>query len=517
MLSDRENRIINELINDPKITSMTIEKEYNLTRRHLGYSINKINGWLYTNNLPNIERTGKGQFIIDQTVFSKLNDSHESTALAPMILSEEQRIKLVLMMLLGSEDELSLNHFSIELDVSKNTILNDMKKAKEYINTYNLIIRYTRKYGYLIEGDEFQIRKLLSNIVQQVLQMSNGASRLKTLTEIEEVHIDEYKKRIENVENKLNIQFTDERLEMMPYILILVLRRIEKGNGIEAFSIKYDELSDTKEYQATEEILYDKKDIPVTERLFITLHLLTTNVYWSEHIVEDSIPDLVPVIDKMLRLFEKNACVYFQEREQLKDKLLQHINPAYYRIKYHLTDTVHLQGSLSKEFLEIRHLVKRSIGPLQELIGADIPDSETTFITMLLGGWMSLQGESIDQKVKSIVVCPQGVSVSRLLFNDLRELFPEIVFLDSLSVREYTNYDFEYDIVFSPTFLETDKKLFISKVLLDQEEKYRLRKQVMIEIHGYIPNGGNVDQLLEIINKYSTINNEKGLKDELGG
>src|SRR5690606_31211882 len=127
-------------------------------------------------------------------------------------------------------------------------------------------------------------------------------------------------------------------------------------------------------------------------------------------------------------------------------KLMQHLKPAYYRIKYQLTDTIVFQGSLSKEFKELHHLVKRSIGPLQKLVGSDIPDNEIAFITMLIGGWMNKHGESIDKKVKAIVVCPQGVSVSRLMYNELRELFPEFVFLDYLSVREYLKYPLEYDV-----------------------------------------------------------------------
>ncbi|MFP3490949.1 transcription antiterminator BglG, partial [Staphylococcus sp. SIMBA_130] len=77
-----------------------------------------------------------------------------------------------------------------------------------------------------------------------------------------------------------------------------------------------------------------------------------------------------------------------------------------------------------KEFKELHHLVKRSIGPLAELIGDDIPESETTYVTMLIGGWMNRQGESIEEKIKAVVVCPQGVSVSKLMFNELKELFP---------------------------------------------------------------------------------------------
>ena len=121
----------------------------------------------------------------------------------------------------------------------------------------------------------------------------------------------------------------------------------------------------------------------------------------------------------------------------------------------------------------MHHLVGQSTKPLAELIGSDIPDSETAFLTMLIGGWLRKQGDSLQEKIKAIVVCPKGVSVSRLMFSELRELFPEFVFLDSLSVREFYNFDLDYDIVFSPIFLETDKKLFLASSLLERGEKYR--------------------------------------------
>ena len=328
--------------------------------------------------------------------------------------------------------------------------------------------------------------------------------------------MEEFNKRIFNLENKLNIKFTDEKMATMPYILILILRRIQQGHELQLFSIKYEELSHTKEFQATEAIFQNQSEIPVQERLFFTLHLLTTNVYWSEYLTEDhTTQQLVPVINNMLRLFEKSACVYLQDREQLVNKLLQHIKPAFYRIKYELTETIDIQGAMNKELKELQHLVKRSINPLEDFIGKAIPESEISFITMLIGGWMRRQGESLDKKTKAIVVCPQGVSVSRLMFSELSELFPGFVFLDSLSVREFLNYELEYDLVFSPTYLETDKKLFISKPFLSEEEKYRLRKQVMLEIHGYIPNHLNAQHLIDIVKNHAEIKNETALTEAL--
>ncbi|WP_430790500.1 BglG family transcription antiterminator [Virgibacillus flavescens] len=513
-LTYRNKKILDEIISNPNVSSAALEKKYDLSRRQLGYSVTKINEWFMINNLPVIERTRQGQFIINPSVFSQLN-LDKTVDLDNAVIPENERIQLILIMLIGYKEELALNDFSSELGVSKNTVLANMKQAQAYVDPYNLSIRYTRKSGYLLEGKEFQVRKLLIHIIYQLRQMNNGLSMVKKLANIQDNEIAEFHNRIENVENRLSLKFTDEKMETMPYILLLILRRIEKGNFINDFSIKYEEVSDTKEYLATEDILYDYEEIPLFERLFITLHLLTTNVYYSEIELDESISDIVPAIDHMLQIFEKRACIYFQEREQLLEKLLQHIKPAYYRIKYQLTVTTSFQDGLTKEFTELHHLLKQSTGPLEKLIGSDIPESETTFITMLVGGWMSKQGDSIGEKIKAIVVCPQGVSVSKLMFNELRKLFSEFVFLDSLSVREFLNYQLEYDIVFSTLSLETEKKLFISKAFLGDKEKQQLRKQVMMELYGYIPNDIDVPHLLEIIKRHAEIQNEKALAEDL--
>ncbi|MDX6151909.1 BglG family transcription antiterminator [Marinococcus sp. PL1-022] len=515
-LSERDNEILNELIRNPSVTSMALEEKHQLTRRQLGYSINKVNDWLLSKNLPVIERTRQGHFIIDQSVYTNFGVDEELIAAEKPILTGKQRTYYLIMMLVGSEEPLSLNHFTSELQLSKNTVLNELKEAQQYLGDYQLLIKYSRKEGYLVDGKEFQIRKLLMNVTYQLLAMQDGATRIKMIAGIDEEELDDYRQRIENIENKLSLKFTDEKLETMPYILALILKRIKKGYTMDTFSIQYEELSDTKEYQATEEIFKKNEHIPMEERLFITLHLLTANVYSTSFPMEDDvIPNLGAATDDMLRQFEKSACVYLHERDQLLDKLLQHIKPAYYRIKYQLSETSSTQVPLSKEFKALHHLVKQSTAPLEKLIGSRIPDSESSFITMLIGGWMKRQGESIEKKVKAIVVCPQGVSVSRLMLNELSELFPEFVFLDSLSVREFLYYPLEYDIVFAPTFLETEKKLFVVKTFLGREERQRLRKQVMLELYGYLPNHLDIDEIIQIIGRHAHIHNESALIEDI--
>lgn len=515
MLGEREERILNELIKDTSVTSSKLAKKYNLSRRQLGYTFQKINNWLTESQLPEIERTRKGQFIIDQSILTATVTSRVSlVSNNEVILSEVDRVKFLLIMILGGKEPLSLAHFTSELFVSKNTVLNDMKQAQKQLDSYQLAIQYSRKDGYQIEGDEFQARKVMIWLANDIILHSDEKEKLHEVLQFEASLLEQFHRRLERVENKLNIEFTDEKLMTMPTIFSLILRRIRQGFQIQPLSIRYDELSNTKEYQATEEILYDKS-LPVPEKLFITLNLLTGSVHRNQLLIEDSIPDLVPAIDKMVRLFEKNACIIFQDREQLIDKLLQHLTPAYYRIKYKLTDAIVFESTYNEEFEQIRHLIKRALDPISEVMESKIPENEITYIVMLVSGWMHMQGESMTEKVKAIVVCPQGVSVSRLMFHQLKELFPEFVFLDSLSVREFLTYGLEYDVVFSPIALETEKNLFISKTMLRPEDKQRLRKQVMLEVYDYIPNEISVDDILKTIGQYADVNDEKQLRKEL--
>nr|WP_219914663.1 BglG family transcription antiterminator [Thalassobacillus sp. CUG 92003] len=503
-----------EVITNPSVTSKDLEKKYGLNRRQLKYSFEKINGWLASKNLPTIERTRQGLFVVDPMLFSTLlkEDEQPSDANIP---SESERVDMILVMLLSHEEELSLVHFTSELDVSKNTVLSDLKKAQHYVEQFELAIHYSRKQGYEIEGKEFSVRKLLIATTSRMLDMHRGSQRLEELAGLTEDAIATLKERVERVEEKLNLQFTDEKIQAMPYVLSLVLRRVKQGQLIEPFYIQYEELFDTKECKATEEILYDYEQIPMPERLFITLHLLTSNVYWSQDLTEESIPELLQALDEMLTLFERRSCIVLQDKEQLLNRLLLHVKPAYYRIKYKLTGIYGLEDRVSQEFQELHHIVRKSTAPLARLIGEDIPESEVAYLTMLIGGWLTKQGDSLQEKVKALVVCPKGISVSRLLLSDLRELFPEFVFLDALSIRDFQEYGLDYDIIFSPVYLETDKKLFFVNAVLEQEEKYRLRKQVMSELHGSIPPDMDVEHLVEIIEKYASIEKKHSLLQEL--
>lgn len=67
------------MIKNPKVKGKDLESMFNISRRQLGYRIQKLNDWFKEHDYPEIERTSQGYFIVDDTIKDFLNVPIEST------------------------------------------------------------------------------------------------------------------------------------------------------------------------------------------------------------------------------------------------------------------------------------------------------------------------------------------------------------------------------------------------------------------------------------------------------
>ncbi|KHF41410.1 BglG family transcription antiterminator [Halalkalibacter okhensis] len=517
-LDERSNLILKEVVGNPDISNKQLENKFQLSRRQISYSFTKINDWLKEKNYPVISRTNGGKFIVSSVLIDLFAEKTNSdSSMTKYIPSEKERAEFILLMLLSSEEELSLVHFSSALQVSKNTILRDMKLSQSIVSEYKLEIVYSRMHGYEVAGSEWDKRRLLIDVLRKIFDIYKGENYIQKFAQISVDEIDRLKMQMEEVERRLNLTFIDERIRILPYIIAALLKRIKKGNLLKgSYHIDYDELSDTKEFEAAEILVQDLESIPKEERLFITLQLLTSNVLTSQFLTKSELPQLKNSLKASLELFEKKACILFKEKEALLERLVLHMKPAYYRIKYSLTTNYSILEKVSEEFEAIHFIVKDSIKPFEEYIGSPVPESEIMFITIFIGGHLINSGETISFKKKAVVVCPNGVSISRLMENTLRDLFPEFYFYQAFSIREFDRRtDLDFDIVFSPVPVQTDKHLFIVDQFISDFEKTQLRQRVMQAIFGLNSSVVKIDQLLNVIEKHAKIEEKVALEKAL--
>lgn len=502
--------LLQEVLSNPGIMMKQLEERMQLSRNKLEYLMRKTNQFLSDYNLPQIERKNKGLYC-SADVAHNLPDILKE--MDNVFLHEEERVSILLLMIITRQEELSLVNFIYELEVSKNTVLADLKKADHILKDYYLKLCYSRKIGYHIEGSELSKRQLMLELLHKQLSSPNVMKWINNLFKDEQIDLEMFRKKMEAIEKDLHLTFSDERIQELPYIMLFCSIRSLQNKSIE------DEMREIAPYIAQKhEFSVVKKHLQLVldshDMVFITLQILGSNVV-SSHVESQIDLELHKIIDKFVDRFEQLACITFDEREELARKLYQHIKPAIYRVKYGITSKNPLLQEIKEEYRDVYDLIKRCIDEIEELIDERLPEDEIGYITVLIMGWLCKNKKMPQHRYKAIVVCQNGISVSHLLLENLRTMFPSFDFLGHYSVRNFYQIEEKYEIVFSTVPLETDQKLFMIKSFLTEENKAVLQRNVNRSINGYSTETNIVSELLSVISPFVDIRDKRGLNRAL--
>lgn len=513
-LDQRSLRLLQEIISSPNVRFGDLERKLTLSRRQIQYDLEKINDWLREKNLPLIEYDRHHGFRFDKSLMHIVEELGSFQSEEMYILSDQERVRFVLLLLLAKKEDLSLLHFSSALQVSRNTALNDIKKAKAFAREYGIDLLYTRKEGYTLDGSEWNKRRLLTSLVHTSLAHENGEWLLGQAlgTDLKWVAI--VRQELEQIEHQLRVRYTDERLVELSYEMVYTMIRIRMGNRLIWPDSDWHEVVSTPEYGAIKTLaqtLQLEEMGNYVELAYFALQLLVTNMVDAGNELDSYSQRLMSQSFRMIEEFEKHACVALKEKEKLARQIFQHLRPAYFRVKFGLELENPLRDLILKEHGELHHLVKKAMKPFHQLAGRPMSDDESAYVTMHFGSWLKRQGTELSSRPKAVVVCPKGIAISKMLLKELREMFPNILFLDSLSVREFYHSPFSYDIVFSTVFVRTEAPIFIVNPILDIDEKQRIHKEVTQVLYGVSQAELNIPALIELIGQFADIRDAEGL------
>lgn len=147
-MKKRNLQILSEIIRHPNLKSGDLGKKFNITRRQLAYALSQINQELTDHQLPKITRTPRGEFVTPSEVaeFFNLQATEEPQS---YVYREEERILLICLYMLVSDELLSLVHIYDFSGVSRTTTSADLKEVAHFLTRRQLKLKYTRQDGYL--------------------------------------------------------------------------------------------------------------------------------------------------------------------------------------------------------------------------------------------------------------------------------------------------------------------------------------------------------------------------------
>ncbi|WP_330949225.1 BglG family transcription antiterminator [Virgibacillus sp. MG-45] len=533
----RSMAVLNQLVqSDSYITIQELAAKFNVSRRTIYNDLEKINDWLKEIDLPGVRQIREKGIYLDQNVKENISSKLTISDNSYYEFSHDERKAWIYIYVSIAETPYFLDDLKELFQVSRNTVLDDIKKLKEEMALEDLELFSEHQRGYQISGDEKIIRRTLIHYLSFVTPDNGWYSLInsqewKTEDLLLPYSIFSYEvlntlqHLLHDYEKQSRIEITDDVLNSLVIWFYLFLYRIKKENYVKTDPIEKEVILTTEEFSGAKKICNAlanqlRLDIPSDEVLYFSKYLLSAKVNYSLdlQLENQEMKLLRQVVEKMVSEFQLYAAVDFPEKSHMIQNLLLHLKPAFYRIKYGIKIDNVLCDSVKENYPEVFLLTKKVIHHFENLIEQPVHDNEIAYIAMHFGGWLRKEGVVLERaRKKLLIVCTNGLGTSRMLESQLKGLLSDIEIIGVTSIREYEKMEIQVDIIVS-TIPLPDKgvPVFVVRPVLSNEDKEALLKKV----NSLYKNKSkqqiySVDTVMDIVRRYAQIEDDQELRKEL--
>lgn len=503
-LDVRCHEMLKYLLYQDGYTSVTqLAEEMKISKRSVYYDIRKINEWLEALELSQLVVERKKGIRIDEEQKTmirtglKMIPSELAYAFTPI-----ERVKIIICSILQRNRNLFLDDFMELCQVSRNTTISDMKEAGKIISKYQLQLIYENGKGYHIKGDLVRKRSIYFSYFSSISDLYK--KEILPLDAPDKV--EHFLDRLKDIENALDVQYVQGTL----YTIAVFFSTIDNRSDVVEFSDKEKkEIMDTKEYEM---VSMRFPELNESEQLYLALHLLGSRMqsipvdFMEEHSGKES-----QRLSKILvNAFSRIAGVGFSKEKELTKALAAHLKISMYRYRYGIQLANPMLENIKSEYGDLFEITARACRYLEKEIGVPIPESEIAYITLHFGAFISA-GQEKEQKLKILIICPNGVSTANMIWGEIQTLVPDADVVDVCSLKEY-NETHDYNVVISTIVIENENDLILVHPILTDNDRMKVLQRCMKYKH---KNDVNISNITEIASKYMTDDNFQKFKEEL--
>lgn len=503
-LDVRCHEMLKYLLYQDGYTSVTqLAEEMKISKRSVYYDIRKINEWLEALELSQLVVERKKGIRIDEEqktmirIGLKMIPSELAYAFTPI-----ERVKIIICSILQRNRNLFLDDFMELCQVSRNTTISDMKEAGKIISKYQLQLIYENGKGYHIKGDLVRKRSIYFSYFSSISDLYK--KEILPLDAPDKV--EHFLDRLKDIENALDVQYVQGTL----YTIAVFFSTIDNRSDVVEFSDKEKkEIMDTKEYEM---VSMRFPELNESEQLYLALHLLGSRMqsipvdFMEEHSGKES-----QRLSKILvNAFSRIAGVGFSKEKELTKALAAHLKISMYRYRYGIQLANPMLENIKSEYGDLFEITARACRYLEKEIGVPIPESEIAYITLHFGAFISA-GQEKEQKLKILIICPNGVSTANMIWGEIQTLVPDADVVDVCSLKEY-NETHDYNVVISTIVIENENDLILVHPILTDNDRMKVLQRCMKYKH---KNDVNISNITEIASKYMTDDNFQKFKEEL--
>ncbi|REG08688.1 mannitol/fructose-specific phosphotransferase system IIA component (Ntr-type) [Pelolinea submarina] len=170
-LSSNSKKVLMALISrDDPVSAQHLADSLGLSISQVRYSIKKIQACLIFNGTDIQLKPNEGiQIILDKETKSELLDLIQNNSQDITILNQEERVRLLLQIILASRKDLPQSEIRAITGISYTSFYRDFEKVRSWLNSFSLTLTAKRNAPVCVLGDELKIREAIQAILLQNL------------------------------------------------------------------------------------------------------------------------------------------------------------------------------------------------------------------------------------------------------------------------------------------------------------------------------------------------------------
>lgn len=480
-MKERAKKILDFIIKNNNVTSQELQEKFNVSKRTIYYDILAINEQLgKSGNIKNV----KHKFIFE----GNLCDARKIiSAEEDKFLDSDYRKTFILNKILLGE-KISIEKLTNEMLLSKNTVVQTISDVKKYLQTMGLRLEYKGKYK--IIGDEYVIRELFLIIVQENVLEINSIS-----------------KEVSSFDTKGHIKLTDYSLLNLTKFVEFLNKRIRDGKTL--YSYKYlNEAKKISYFSNCKELLCEEAN--ENEQAYICTYISSLPSLNSE-VKEDVVEEYV---DKLIDKFEVNTAIKLESKHEFKKNILRHLHSSYNRIRFKFPIRNPMLDETKYKHESLYKIIKSIIENEEEFpVFEGIREEEIGFIAAYFGGYLRGSRDNGLRRNKVLLVCPNGLMVSKSLEIQLYKYIPTIEIVGIVSIKQLKEVNVYYDYIITTIDIQNVNNVIVVNPLLTSSDVQLLTNKLISvkENEKYF----NLELIIQAIRKNGVINNEEALKVDL--
>jgi len=446
-----------------------------VSRRSIYYSLNKINEFLETHDIPKIENhRDEGLSLFDDTKSFFKYDMHQDLS-EVYVYTQKERIVIEIVLFLINQKQLGIIDFEELFLVSRNTVLSDMKELRKEIIRFHLTLEYDNGNGYYIAGSPIRIRSVLLYFYSSYTYLF----KINRFNLYDEELVDTVLMKFKEVEDALSVCYVIETKETLAKMMATV-----KKNAFNPIIFQEEDrkiLEESLEFLIVKQFFSDLFD--VKEIHYITLHLMGLRVHTSHELESQDDAYIKKLVNFIIKRFKDLTLIDLQDEQVLYGGLYFHMKSALIRYKYGIIYENELREDMKEQYKAIYQISERIAKEMEDMIGHPINENDIAYMAMHFGAHLKRERSDLAFP-KVLLVCLNGVATSKMLRKELEFLLENIEIIDAVSLDEVEVYADQVDYIITTIPLDLkdyeQKTIFVSPLLtsIDRDRLYKIFNNV---------------------------------------